>query len=368
MQTSMLILIVGIFLMSCEKHPEDTSYRSIDPPYITDDQLSLTEANDKSPENFRIAFLGDSGKSQGFRKTLSLIDRMNTNLVIHLGDLAYSELDRKSARKWNAEIDSVLGPSFPYLFVIGNHDRWHWSGSKGYRSILKKRVGNLPANSCFTPKGDKDLGIKTHCRIPGFLLLLSGIGTKDGGHETFIENSLRRHQKAPWKICAWHKNQRDMQVGRKSDEIGWKAYQLCAQYGAMIATGHEHSYSRTRTLSDIGNRAANHGAIGRNDQLQLAPGKTFAFVSGLGGKSARPYDCALHDNERWWASIYASNYILSNGMTVEAKRCELKDNTQGQHRTGVLFVDYNYDGNPKLAKGQFISSEGEIMDEFWINR
>ena len=161
-----------------------------------------------------------------------------------------------------------------------------------------------------------------------------------------------------------------MQVGSKYDEVGWKSYQICAKYGAMIATGHEHSYSRTKTLTAIGNRSRAHGAIGSFDQVLLRPNHTFVFVSGLGGKSARPYSCFSHDDDTWWASIYASNYILKNGVPLEPKDCDFMNPTRPQktERTGVLFMDFNYLDDPRVARGQFVTSEGKVYDDFFVTR
>ena len=47
----------------------------------------------------------------------------------------------------------------------------------------------------------------------------------------------------------WHKNQRILQVGSKSDEVGFEAYNRCAKMGAIIVTGHEHSYCRSKPIS-----------------------------------------------------------------------------------------------------------------------
>ena len=363
-----LFLLTLAFLLVCQK-PQSTAQNGTLDRSIPDDSLPLDDTQNSPASSYKIAFIGDSGKSDGFQKTLSLIDRENVDLVLHLGDLAYSEFDRHSPRKWDAMIDSTLGPSFPYIFVIGNHDRWHWGGSKGFRSILKRRINNLPNGACSAKDNDEDhLGIKSYCKLPGILMLLSGIGTKEDDHETYMEEVLARNQSTPWKICAWHKNQRDMQVGTKRDEVGWDAYQICARHGAMIMTGHEHSYSRTRTLTQIGHRDQHHGVTGSYKSLQVGPERTFVVVSGLGGKSARPYNCRLHDQDTWWASIYSANYILNNGKTIEEKQCDSVAESLKEPRTGVLFIEFNYNGNAKLAKGRFVSSEGDVFDEFWINR
>ena len=82
------------------------------------------------------------------------------------------------------------------------------------------------------------------------LFVLSGVGTLGSGHVQYMKDALAQSD-ATWKICAWHKNQQAMQVGGKSDEVGWSAYEACREAGALIATGHEHTYERTKTLTSM---------------------------------------------------------------------------------------------------------------------
>src|SRR5439155_857100 len=92
-----------------------------------------------------------------------------------------------------------------------------------------------------------------------------------------------------WKICSWHKNQNAMQVGGKSDEMGWAVYETCKDLGAIIATAHEHSYHRTKTLTSVQMQVVDPLCPDPN-RLCVAsgtPGKSFVFVSGLGGNSVR---------------------------------------------------------------------------------
>jgi hypothetical protein len=45
-----------------------------------------------------------------------------------------------------------------------------------------------------------------------------------------------------------------MRVGGKGDEMGWSVYDTCRQQGAIIITGHEHTYHRTKTLTSMQNQ------------------------------------------------------------------------------------------------------------------
>ena len=82
-----------------------------------------------------------------------------------------------------------------------------------------------------------------------FVLTAPGItsGFDNGNSDTYIRDQLAADHSV-WSICGWHKNMKQMQVGGKEDEAGWPVYEEARKGGAIIATAHEHSYSRTHLL------------------------------------------------------------------------------------------------------------------------
>jgi hypothetical protein len=70
-------------------------------------------------------------------------------------------------------------------------------------------------------------------------------------------------------------------------------------------------------------------------------GRSFVFVSGLGGKSIRDQELT----GPWWASIYTSD--------------------QGANH-GALFGTFNYQGDPCLAYFYFKDIDGIVVDEFFV--
>jgi hypothetical protein len=145
-----------------------------------------------------------------------------------------------------------------------------------------------------------------------------------------------------------------MQVGGKSDEMGWGVYEACRQQGAIIQTGHEHSYSRTKTLTNITAQTVDPACSGANS-LCVGAGRTFVNVVGLGGNSVRdqlrclpatpPYGC---NGE--WASLYTNQQL--NG-------------TPASSAYGVQFITFNA-GAPKVATGYFKNIAGQTIDTFTI--
>lgn len=356
---AVIATLMGTFLLISCNHNTTT-------PVVESSTPEGDKALELVPANFKIAIIGDSGKGKGFEQVLQLIKREQAQMVLHVGDLAYNESSASAPKQWNAVVDTVLGPSYPFFIVVGNHDVKHWSI---YNKLFQNRLKQLPPNTCIGQNGASDLGVKSSCTYQGVFFVLSGINTIGTGHQTYLRNTLAENRAMPWKICAWHKNQRDMQAGTKTDEVGWEAYQICQQEGAFIVNGHEHSYARTLTLSALGDRKASHGAHGIPEEVSVGPGKTFVACSGLGGASVRPWNCALHDNDSWWASVHAANFTLVNGKVLNEKQCHSQEESNSQSASyGALFIEFNYQGDEHKARGRFITTSNETLDDFIITR
>ncbi|MFZ5891051.1 MAG: DNRLRE domain-containing protein [Myxococcota bacterium] len=302
-----------------------------------------------------VAFIGDQGANGNSDAVLNLIKAEGAAAVVHNGDFDYAD----NPTAWDDRINRILGANFPYFAVIGNHDALAWNGPSGYAAKIAARTARVPDMNCAG-----ELGVKATCNFRGLYLVESCVGVtewnatrcaKDASEQVdFIRNALTNDDSV-WSVCNWHKNQNDMQVGTKTDEVGWNAYRECMNHGGFIATGHEHSFSRTRTLTDLGNRSTGHGATAPFDIVQVAPGHTFVFTSGLAGQSVRPFDTLTHNDDTWWASYYTSDRWYQNGVLRSGV---------GTH--GALFIRFHVGGDPRRANGYFKDVNGRIADQFTI--
>ena len=299
----------------------------------------------------RVAFIGDSGNGADFRRVLELIKSERADLVLHQGDFDYAE----NARGFFGTIDSILGPDFPYFASVGNHDTdsWRercWDRNGCYAKFLKARMARLGVRPD-DPDLDDQMYSVTYRGLRLVFVGEGGVRAGDKVYAPYIQRQLATDDHI-WKICSWHKNQQAMQVGGKDDEMGWRVYEACKDLGAVIATAHEHSYQRTRTLTSMKDLAVDASCADPN-ALCIAtgsPGRSFAFVSGLGGHSVRdqtrclpatfPYGC-----KGAWAKIYTA----TQGATF-----------------GALFIVFNIDGDPTKAHGYFKNINGQIVDRFEI--
>jgi hypothetical protein len=324
--------------------PVDAS-ASAPPPSAAVGQVALAPTPVEPEPNLRVAFFGDQSVGTSAASVLQLVKREHAAMVVHAGDLSYGTTDPAG---WEAQINALLGPDFPYVVAIGNHDLDDWSGPTGFSALLNKRLARTPGLLC-----SGTLGVQSLCRYRGLELVLSAVGVTGTDNEWYLESTLARPGAAV-RLCVWHKNQHDMQVGAKTDEVGWAAYKICAKHGAPIITGHEHSYARSYTLTKIGDRASEHGWTGLPNLINLGEDSTVVVVSGLGGHSSR-IRTPDHASDTWWASIYADDYQMQNG---------LQTGTEPAIQFGALFVDFNVDDDPLKARAYFKTVDDTVVDTF----
>ncbi len=86
-------------------------------------------------------------------------------------------------------------------------------------------------------------------------------------------------------------------------------------------------------------------------------------VNGLGGRSAREYNCPVHSNDTWWASVVASNYSKKNEMTAYGPNC--LNSEALQLKPGVLFLSKDAE-DTDILHGEFIDTDGTILDKFTV--
>ena len=282
-----------------------------------------------------IAFIGDQGLGANAQAVLTMIRDAGADAVMHSGDFDYSD----NPQAWNDQIDAILGPNFPYFGSIGNHDDLKFYGPGGYQELLEGRMNRLsiPWNG--------DLGVQSSFVFQGIHFVLTGSGVEGSGHDAYIQ-SMFASSSSRWRISSWHEDMHLMQPEAKTDETGWGVYEQSRRAGAIIATAHAHDYSRTHLLSSMQNQeiASTSSTLAITADDPATPqdeGRSFAFVSGLGGKSIR----AQEVSGPWFASIYTS--------------------TQGA-QYGALFGIFNYLGDPTLARFYFKNIDGVVIDAFQV--
>ncbi len=286
------------------------------------------ETSDETPENFKIAFIGDQGLYASSKAVLWMIKTEGAHAVVHAGDLDY----KNKPLEWEKQINGILGPDFPYFSVIGNHDRSRWRIPKGYQQLIESRFNRLGI------EWEGDLGVQSRFHYKGIYFVFVAPGEIGFDHDVYIRESLAI-DRSIWSICSWHKNMRPMQIGGNANATGWDVYREARLGGAIITTGHDHTYGRTYLLEDIKRRKI----ASKSDTLRLAEGRTFVIVSGLGGKSVRKRK--QYPLGKWWASVHTAD-------------------RGGTH--GALFGVFNVDGQKNRADFMFKDISGKVVDRFTV--
>lgn len=311
----------------------------------------------------RVAFIGDAGVEDEAVAVLRLIADEKADMVLHQGDLGYRDPER-----WVAMVHNVLGTDFPYFFSIGNHDGGGgdtpadasdpWT--RVYGPLLRRTIRTLPGIECTGPAPilnsgtgagparDRAESTRLACRYRGlFFVLLDLHGPASAPDDPapgdmaaldFLERQLASDDSS-WQLCSWHIADPAMSLSDNEPAISLRPYTLCKDSGAIIATAHSHNYSRTTGLT----RFAPTPVVderARANELEVRPGATFAFVSGLGGNGIDPVRCRTESGEDCgiWARSYDGDY-------------------------GALFIDFTCRGK---ARGYFKTIAGEIIDDFTV--
>lgn len=343
--------------------------------------------------NFKVAFIGDTGSSSSgggnFTKVLNLTRDEEADMLLIMGDLGYSPGDRERPWKWERHINITLGKNFPAFFSLGNHDAennsrngpnqcayFNWNqtvqndGFKGYREILQERFDR---NNIVPNGNDIELGAKTSFTFNNIFVVLTALnqfgedpcnqtcdfcGGTDAEKGSFLDQQMNQSNSL-WKIAAWHRVRTQLQTGDYSGSSTMEpVYESARKQGAIIATAHWHTYSRTHALNNLitPNVADNIDPVSIFPEDDTRKGQTIVFHSGLGGESIRkqlrcgpttpPYGC---NGE--WASIYSNNQSANYG---------------------ALFIEFNVDTDndgitePRMAKGYFKAINGTTPDNFTL--
>lgn len=288
--------------------------------------------------NLKVAFVGDTVLATATKSLLSVIKAENAELLVHLGDFDY----QNNPTAFDAQTTSILGANFPIIGVLGNHE----DNPVAYEAMIKSRIDRSAGLTCTGSPG-----VQTDCMFKGLHVVSAAAGIKGTGHDAYIRSKLAASN-ALWNICSWHTNMNAMQAGTKGNEAGWPVYEECRMGGGMPMAGHEHSYARTKTLTNMTNQTVDPSCANPLS-VCVAKGKTFSTVSGLGGRgpidaqsrctpTVYPYGCKGE-----WAKFHSA----SQGATFS-----------------VLFITFHVDGNPNKARGYLKDIAGRVIETFDITR
>ena len=293
------------------------------------------------PEEIKIAFIANQGYNQSAYDVLALLTAQEPDLVVINGNLGYDSYDY-----WS-DMMSIF--DIPFIASIGASDKVDW---EYYKPDIENNFNDDVVCEGIT-------GDQMTCVFKGISFIISGVGTtfETQGHLTYINDSLKTDSE--WKFCVWNKANKDLRISNKedNDDLIFDYYDVCRKQGALIVTGYDMSYARTKTL-------ASFEPITTEDNYNIEPERTIVFMSGLGGYANETYNCANHDTDTWWSTIFTENYYLNKGLEI-AKSCDTTLNTEFNY--GALFITINPNGEEHVAHSEFITVDETVIDSIDIN-
>ncbi|MBZ0266572.1 fibronectin type III domain-containing protein, partial [bacterium] len=309
---------------------------------------SFATSSGQTPINYKVAFVGDTDFGPDFQQVLDLMARENVDAVVHAGDLAYSSL---GIGEFMGRIENTLGPDFPYFASVGNHDIAYWPTYQAHLEPLAAANGIT---------WDGDYGTQSSHEFQGIHYVMVAPGDVAGDHAAYVRDQ-HAASNAMWKVTVMHRNMRIYQLDNKFDATGWGVYEESRKAGAFLSTGHAHCYGRTFELADFENAVVSHFDDSLTNPIALLPdyigtgsldeGRSFVFVSGLGGRSIRTQgQCAggWGPGAESPCDVWGAAYTLDQSATW-----------------GALIGQFNYGGDESLARFTFMNVDDEIVDEFY---
>lgn len=261
---------------------------------------TTTQQTTEPSQAVTVAFLADGGMTEESRAVLDLIHDEGADVLVHSGDFDYQQ----DPDEFSAMLNATLGPDFPVVPAIGNHDIYTWAG---YQSHLRDRVNRSEELRC-----SGDLGLESTCTYKSLTVVstsdeVCSIPSGDdekypaacGDYESYHPEQYIREKfdetGTTWRVCSWHYPSHDYQVGDKSG-VPPPAYDTCRAAGAQfVATGHNHAYARTYPMTSF----ENHRIGATTPPYTLGNGQTMALVTGASGRSF--YETTDMVDAEWWA-------------------------------------------------------------------
>jgi hypothetical protein len=290
--------------------------------------------------NLKVAFVGDTSDGSAWASVAKLIKGEGAAAVFVAGDMTYHD----NPSGWWTATENVLGTRFPVFLARGNHDDATWE------DFLPKAAEHR--GDAVVTEGPHDAAYKQ-------VFYGLSVATIKKGDGADVIRSFLASDPHIWRVCLWHQNQKAMQLGDKSDEMGWEPYEACREAGAFIITGHEHSYSRTKTLTNTQTQSVDP-TCATGDKLCLSPGRTFVNVVGLGGTGVR-------GQSRCTPSATAAPFPSLNTTDASCPMWAACYTSAQDAEFGAQFYTFNVGGNPRRATGYFKTITGKVIDQFELS-
>jgi hypothetical protein len=201
-------------------------------------------------QGFIFTAAGDYGSSADTTATLELIARSGAAFHLALGDLSYD--DRLPESAWCAYVKDIVGPTFPFQLVAGNHedDYGEYGHITRFAACLPDRLGVT---------GDYPIQYYFDVQDLARFVIISPDLTINGEHYYYGEHNQHyrwveqvvddaRAAGIRWVIMGMHKN--CLSMGSYYCNIYEDLFNLIVDRRIdLVLHGHDHTYQRSKQLA-----------------------------------------------------------------------------------------------------------------------
>lgn len=322
----------------------------------------------REPE-LKVALLGDTSASSGFKSVLQLIKSEQADVIMINGDFGYSD----TPKKWQEKLLEVIDVNQqPVIGALGNHD-FELNRATEYIRIFKSfRTAsnglNLKCSGGDSLIQNKEIAaIDEVCTFGNVTIIPSAIGLvfNKKYFETRLEEKLKSAPQSNWTLVGYHFTLKTMNPGLKSDEASPRFFDLIRQFGAIGAQAHTHSVMASCPIDSVFTTNATptcHRDFGPDLSSRFVGDGTGMFLdSSLGGMPARGRKrCQAgteSDCQHMVDLITRQGYTRSDGRSFA-----------NFTKLGAMFVVFNSGGDPARAQVYFKSTDGQEIFRFSIRR
>jgi hypothetical protein len=273
-------------------------------------------------QTFIFTFAGDFGAGSAFTANLNQMAASGAVFDLAMGDLSYDS----SASAWCTSVKNVVGSTFPFELLAGNHDddgnTYHINSFTPCLPDRMSATGTYGAEYYFDYNNARIIMVAAASTVNGV-----NYDYTAGSHRTWITDRIREAKAAgKWVIVGDHKN--CITPGTKGCEIGESFMDLMHTEGVdVFIQGHDHIYARTKQLSCANANTYTAGCVADSDDLYVKGAGTVTVVNGLGGRSY--YTINASDLER----NYFVKAMSGNGWW------NFRDSTSGAgHEYGIVKI------------------------------
>lgn len=305
--------------------------------------------------SFSFTSSGDYSSGSNFTANLNKIKSLNDSFHIAAGDFAYGG----NPTNWANTIKSILGTSYPFELVAGNHDAYYSGQFAEYLSVLPNKITLPTPPASVSQYGGQDYGSQYYFDYPPSAPIARIIGIAPGGnifgwHYTVgtarynwtaavIDDAKARG--IPWIIAAMHENcitsatkSCAFTSGIEPDIMNL----LISKRVDVVLQGHDHTYQRSKQLSCATANSYNSSCVARAASPYVKGAGTVFVINGLGGVSQ--YAINTGDNENGY-------FVTWSGSNVNSSY-------------GVSY--FTVSDNPMQITEQYVPSSGSFTDSFSI--